>query len=108
MAKLPVLTISLLIKETWEHLKDLSVKQLNGKKLYVMDGFCGANPDTRINVRLVTEVAWMAHFFKNMFIRPTAEELKTFKPDWTIFNACKTSCKDFAKLCFALRSVCRF
>lgn len=89
-------------QETWEHLKDLSVKQLNGKKLYVMDGFCGANPDTRINVRLVTEVAWMAHFFKNMFIRPTKEELKTFKPDWTIFNACKTSCKDFAN--YALRS----
>ena len=89
-------------QETWKHLKDLSIKQLNGKKLYVMDGFCGANPDTRINVRLVTEVAWMAHFFKNMFIRPTPEELKTFKPDWTIFNACKTSCPDFAK--YGLRS----
>src|SRR5208282_5387292 len=48
-------------KETWAHLKDLSVKQLNGKSVYVMDGFCGSNPDTRINVRLVTEVAWMAH-----------------------------------------------
>ena len=89
-------------KETWAHLKDLSVKQLNGKKLYVMDGFCGANKDTRINVRLVTEVAWMAHFFKNMFIRPTTEELKNFKPDWTILNACKTTCRDFAK--YGLRS----
>jgi phosphoenolpyruvate carboxykinase (ATP) len=85
-------------KEVWEHLKGLSVKQLNGKKLYVMDGFCGANHDTRISVRLVTEVAWMAHFFKNMFILPTAEELKDFKPDWTILNACKTACGDFAKL----------
>ena len=85
-------------KETWKHLKDLSIKQLNGKKLYVMDGFCGANKDTRINVRLVTEVAWMAHFFKNMFIRPTSEELKDFKPDWTILNACKISCVDFARL----------
>jgi len=89
-------------QETWKHLKDLSIQQLNGKRLYVMDGFCGANSDTRINVRLVTEVAWMAHFFKNMFIRPTKEECKTFKPDWTIFNACKTSCKDFAR--YGLRS----
>ena len=88
--------------EAWQHLKDISVKQLNGKKLYVMDGFCGTNLQTRMSVRLVTEVAWMAHFFKNMFIRPTAEELKNFKPDWTILNACKTSCQDFAK--YGLRS----
>lgn len=83
--------------EAWQHLKAISIEQLNGKKLYVMDGFCGANKDTRMSVRLVTEVAWMAHFFKNMFIRPTAEDLQTFKPDWTILNACKTVCKDFAK-----------
>jgi phosphoenolpyruvate carboxykinase (ATP) len=83
-------------KEVWAHLKDLSVKQLNGKNLFVMDGFCGANKDTRISVRLVTEVAWMAHFFKNMFILPSTQELKDFKPDWTILNACKTSCRDFA------------
>jgi phosphoenolpyruvate carboxykinase (ATP) len=89
-------------QETWAHLKNISVKQLNGKKLYVMDGFCGANKDTRISVRLVTEVAWMAHFFKNMFILPSAEELADFKPDWTILNACKTSCVDFAK--YGLRS----
>ncbi len=83
--------------ETWSHLKSLAVTQLNGKTLYVMDGFCGANPETRLSVRLVTEIAWQAHFFKNMFIRPTQEELATFKPDWTILNACKTSCKDFAQ-----------
>ena len=83
--------------ETWEHLESLAVTQLNGKTLYVMDGFCGANPSTRLNVRLVTEIAWMAHFFKNMFIRPTDEELESFTPDWTILNACKTSCKDFAE-----------
>lgn len=81
--------------EVWKHLKALSVKQLNAKKLYVMDGFCGANKDTRIQVRLITEVAWMAHFFKNMFIRPNLDELANFKPDWTILNACKTSCADF-------------
>jgi phosphoenolpyruvate carboxykinase (ATP) len=84
-------------KEAWAHLKDLSVKQLSAKKLYVMDGFSGANKDTRLSVRLVTEVAWMAHFFKNMFIHPRAEELNNFKPDWTILNACKTTCTDFAK-----------
>jgi phosphoenolpyruvate carboxykinase (ATP) len=88
--------------EAWGHLKDLSVKQLTGKKLYVMDGFCGANKDTRLSVRLITEVAWMAHFFKNMFIRPTEEELNDFKPDWTILNACKTVCQDFKK--YGLRS----
>lgn len=88
--------------EAWQHLKALSLKQLNGKKLYVIDGFCGANLATRLSVRLVTEVAWMAHFFKNMFIRPTADELKSFKPDWTILNACKTQCDDFAK--WGLRS----
>jgi phosphoenolpyruvate carboxykinase (ATP) len=84
-------------EETWGHLNGLSVEQLNGKKLFVMDGFCGANKDTRLSVRLVTEVAWMAHFFKNMFIRPTSEELISFKPDWTILNACKTSCHDYKK-----------
>lgn len=84
--------------ETWSTLKDLCTSQLNGKKLYVMDGFCGANKETRIAVRLVTEVAWQAHFFKNMFIQPTEEELKNFTPGWTILNACKTSCKNFKAL----------
>ncbi len=83
--------------EAWISLKDLSIKQLSAKKLYVIDGFCGANIDTRISIRLVTEVAWMAHFFKNMFIRPTDAELKNFQPDWTILNACKTSCQEYQK-----------
>jgi phosphoenolpyruvate carboxykinase (ATP) len=82
---------------TWSHLKGIAAAQLNGKKLYVMDGFCGANPQTRLKVRLVTEVAWMAHFFKNMFIRPSSEDLKDFQPDWTILNACQTTCRDFAQ-----------
>lgn len=67
-----------------------------------MDGFCGANKETRLSVRLVTEVAWQAHFFKNMFIEPTSDELKLFKPDFTILNACKTHCEDFEK--YNLRS----
>jgi phosphoenolpyruvate carboxykinase (ATP) len=83
--------------EVWAHLKELAQKQLSGKRVYVMDGFCGTNKETRICVRLVTEVAWMAHFFKNMFIRPTEEELKSFKPDWTILHACKMVCADFKK-----------
>lgn len=91
-----------LSQEAWNHLKDISCRQLSRKKLYVMDGFCGTNKDTRMSIRLVTEVAWMAHFFKNMFIRPTDAELKNFKPDWMVLNACKTSCTDFEK--YGLRS----
>ncbi len=81
--------------EAWNHFNEIAIRQLNGKRLYVMDGFCGANKDTRLCIRLVTEVAWMAHFFKNMFIRPTEEELKNFVVDWTILNACKATCPDF-------------
>lgn len=80
--------------ETWSHLKQLAATQLNNKKLYIIDGFCGANPETRLSIRLITEVAWIAHFFKNMFIRPTDSELKAFKPDWTILNASKTTCQN--------------
>ncbi len=88
--------------EAWEHLKELSVKQLDGKKLYVVDGFCGTNPDSRLNVRIITEVAWAAHFCRIMFIRPTREEINTFKPDWTILHACKTTCTDYEP--YGLRS----
>lgn len=84
--------------KTWEHLKQNTLNQLNGKKLYVMDGFCGANPDTRLNIRVITEVAWLAHFTKNMFIRPTEEELKDFKPDWTILHGCKTTNKQWKEM----------
>lgn len=78
-------------QEVWEHLKSISSQQLSGKKLYVVDAYCGANADTRLNVRFVMEVAWQAHFVKNMFIRPTDEELKTFKPDFVVLVASKTS-----------------
>ena len=91
-----------LSQEAWNYLKGIALKQLNGKRLYVVDGFCGVNLKTRICIRLITEVAWMAHFFKNMFIRPTPEELKNFKPDWTILNACKTAASDFAQ--YGMRS----
>jgi phosphoenolpyruvate carboxykinase (ATP) len=75
--------------EVWESVKQTAVMQLSGKKLYVMDCFCGANPDTRLKVRFIMEVAWQAHFVKNMFIRPTKEELKDFVPDFVTFNASK-------------------
>lgn len=85
-------------QSSWDALKTLSISQLTNKRLYVIDGFCGANPATRLSVRLITEVAWMAHFFKNMFIRPTDEELRNFSPEWTILNACKTRCENFKEL----------
>ncbi len=78
-------------EEVWKDLYDNSIKQLSGKKLYVMDAFAGANENTRLKVRVITEVAWQAHFVKNMFIRPTEEELENFEPDFVLFNACKTT-----------------
>ncbi len=80
-----------LSEENWEYLYDLSAGQLSGKTLYVQDGYAGANENTRIRIRVVTEIAWMAHFVKNMFIRPTDEELENFEPDFVMLNACRTS-----------------
>lgn len=84
-------------EEVWTDLYGLAVKQLNGKKLYVMDGFAGANPDTRLRIRVITEVAWMAHFVKNMFIRPEEHELENFTPDFVLLNACKTNDPEWEK-----------
>ena len=87
-----------LTQNTWSQLKDIATTQLSGKDLYVVDGFCGANPTTRLSVRLVTEVAWQAHFFKNMFIRPSSDELASFTPDWTILNSCKAKASNYSEL----------
>lgn len=76
-------------QQTWSHLKGLVTKQLSGKRLFVVDTFCGANEDTRLAVRFITEVAWQAHFVKNMFIRPDEDALKTFKPDFVVMNGAK-------------------
>ncbi|MFH0272583.1 phosphoenolpyruvate carboxykinase (ATP) [Vibrio jasicida] len=76
-------------KEVWDDLKELVTNQLSGKRLFVIDGYCGANPDTRLSIRVITEVAWQAHFVKNMFIRPTEEELATFEPDFVVMNGAK-------------------
>lgn len=81
--------------ETWNHLKVVAQEQLSGKKLYVMDAYCGANPDTRLKVRFIVEVAWQAHFVKNMFIRPSDEELINFKPDFVVLNASKATNPDW-------------
>jgi phosphoenolpyruvate carboxykinase (ATP) len=82
---------------TWNALKENTVQQLSGKKLYVVDAFCGANEDTRLKVRFIMEVAWQAHFVKNMFIRPTDVELEHFgEPDFVVMNGSKTSFKDYA------------
>ncbi len=85
--------------ETWKALKELAVKELSNKKLYVVDAFCGANPATRLKVRFIVEVAWQAHFVKNMFIRPTEEELANFgEPDFVVFNASKAKVENYKEL----------
>jgi len=76
--------------EIWRHLKQLVVRQLSGKRLFVVDTYCGANPDTRLSVRFITEVAWQAHFVTNMFIRPTEFELQNYTPDFIVMNGAKT------------------
>ena len=85
--------------ETWKALKELAVKELSNKKLYVVDAFCGANPATRLKVRFIVEVAWQAHFVKNMFIRPTEEELASFgEPDFVVYNASKAKVENYKEL----------
>ena len=81
--------------EIWNHCKDISLKQLSGKRLFVVDCFCGANKNTRLSVRFVLEVAWQAHFVKNMFIRPEPAELDNFKPDFVVLNASKSKNPDW-------------
>jgi phosphoenolpyruvate carboxykinase (ATP) len=83
--------------ETWDALKETTSTQLSGKRLFVIDAFCGANENTRLKVRFIMEVAWQAHFVTNMFIRPTKEELANFgEPDFVVMNGSKTSFKDYA------------
>ena len=85
-------------EEVWAQMKQLAVKELCNKELFVVDAFCGANKDTRIAVRFIVEVAWQAHFVTNMFIRPSAEELKDFTPDFIIYNASKAKVDNYKEL----------
>ena len=83
---------------TWAVVKDIALKELSNKRLFVVDAFCGTNPDTRIAVRFIVEVAWQAHFVTNMFIQPTAEELENFEPNFVIYNASKAKVENYAEL----------
>jgi len=83
----------------WATVKDLATKQLSGKRLFVVDAFCGTNTNSRLKLRFIMEVAWQAHFVTNMFIRPTAEELANFgEPDFVIMNASKSKVENYAEL----------
>ena len=86
-------------KAAWKELKKLAGQELSGKKLYVVDTFCGANENTRLKIRFIMEVAWQAHFVKNMFIRPTDAELEQYgEPDFVVLNASKAKVKNYKKL----------
>ena len=85
-------------EDVWATVKDLAVKELCNKNLYVVDAFCGANKDTRMAVRFIVEVAWQAHFVTNMFIKPTAEELENFEPNFVIYNASKAKVENYKEL----------
>ena len=85
-------------KETWNVVKDIALKELSNKRLFVVDAFCGANKDTRMAIRFIMEVAWQAHFVKNMFICPTEEELENFEPDFVVYNASKAKVENYKEL----------
>ena len=85
-------------EDVWAKVKDIAIKELSNKELYVVDAFCGANEATRLAVRFIVEVAWQAHFVENMFIKPTAEELANFEPNFVIYNASKAKVDDYKAL----------
>ena len=85
-------------ESTWATVKDIAKKELCNKRLFVVDAFCGANKDTRMAIRFIVEVAWQAHFVTNMFIKPTAEELENFEPDFVVYNASKAKVENYKEL----------
>ena len=85
-------------EETWAAVKDLAIQELSNKRLFVVDAFCGANKDTRMAIRFIMEVAWQAHFVKNMFIVPTEEELANFEPNFVVYTASKAKVENYKEL----------
>ena len=85
-------------QEAWNECKKIATNELSNKRLFVVDGFAGANKDTRMAVRFIVEVAWQAHFIKNMFIRPSDEELENFEPDFIVYNASKAKVENYKEL----------
>ena len=85
-------------EKTFEYVKDLAKKELSNKRLFVVDAFCGANKDTRMAVRFIMEVAWQAHFVRNMFIKPSKEEEENFKPDFVVYCASKAKVENYKEL----------
>ena len=85
-------------EETWKAVKKIAIEQLSNKRLFVVDAFCGANKDTRMAIRFIMEVAWQAHFVRNMFIKPTAEEEKNFEPNFVVYTASKAKVENYKEL----------
>ena len=84
--------------DTWNTVKELAKKELSNKRLFVVDAYCGANKDTRMAVRFVMEVAWQAHFVRNMFIKPNKDEEENFKPDFVVYCASKAKVENYKEL----------
>ena len=85
-------------KEAWNACMEIARKELSNKRLFVVDAYCGANKDTRMAVRFIVEVAWQAHFIRNMFIKPTDEELENFEPNFVVYNASKAKVENYKEL----------
>ncbi len=85
-------------KDAWETCKQIAIKELSNKKLYIVDGFCGTHKDTRMKVRFIMEVAWQAHFVTNMFIRPKNQAEFDQEPDFVVYNASKAKVENYKEL----------
>lgn len=94
-----------LSEAAWNTVKAIAQKELSNKRLFVVDAFCGANPDTRMAIRFIVEVAWQAHFVKNMFIIPSEAELENFQPDFVIYNASKAKVENYQELGLQFRDL---
>ncbi len=94
--------------ETWKVCKEIALNELSNKKIFVVDGFCGTDKDTRMAIRFIVEVAWQAHFVENMFIMPTKEELADFEPDFVIYNASKAKVENYKELGLNSETVAMF